>query len=94
MSWNYRVVSEPSSEVEPRHRQFSIREVYYRNDGSVYAYSAEPDVPGGETFDSLLEDLELMVGALTLPVLTIEGLNEAIAKKQEGDRCLGSDSST
>ena len=65
--WNYRVVVE-RTEHGPL---YSIREVYYRDDGSVAAWTAEPCHPLGEDMDWLKEDFRLMELAFGLPILDV-----------------------
>ncbi len=64
MSWNYRVMS--------RNGELAIYEVYYRDDGTVKGYSAEPTFPGGEDLAELAANLRQYASALEEPVLPYE----------------------
>ena len=59
--WNYRVVKEKG--------YYTIREVHYNDDGSIYAYSSEPRPAFGESIEELKETLEWMLKSLEKPVL-------------------------
>ena len=64
MSWNYRVMTLDEGKT------YGIHEVYYREDGSLRLYSAEPMDPHGDTVEELQRDLEYMQKALGKPVLS------------------------
>lgn len=65
--WNYRVVRH----VEDGDEWFTIREVFYHQDGSIEAISAEAIEPAGESHLELRHDLDLMMMALSDPVLDL-----------------------
>jgi hypothetical protein len=66
VSWNHRVMKKifPNGEIE-----FSIREVYYNDDGTIYAHTEHPIAPTGETIKDLRKILEWMVKSLDNPIL-------------------------
>lgn len=68
MSWNYRIVYDPS--VLP---SYSIREVYYNDDGSLQATTVLAPQMLGESVEELKNDYELMARAFTMPVVKIVG---------------------
>jgi hypothetical protein len=63
--WNYRVVEE---RVNGR-TDFWIREVYYNEDGTIFAMMDGHSEPYGESCAELKRDLQLMFKAFDLPVL-------------------------
>lgn len=67
MTWNYRVVKETDG-------TYRIREVYYDDDGSIKAWTAEDASPLGETEDEIRADVERISQALSRPVLNVEDL--------------------
>ena len=67
MTWNYRVCRDTS--VLP---EYSIREVYYREDGSVQGWTSIPRDLTGETPEEIKADLELILqDTFNRPVLDI-----------------------
>lgn len=78
--WNYRVVKKeykagkvyPSGKLPAISDQTvcDIHSVHYTDDGTIYAYSAEPRAPHGDTPVELKEDLHMMLEAHDKPILT------------------------
>ena len=66
MTWNHRVIKEI---LKDGSEWFSIREVYYNDDGSIYAYTQEPIDIAGESLDELREYLQWCLSCLEAPVL-------------------------
>lgn len=64
MTWNYRVCK---SEIDG----YGIYEVYYREDGSIRAWSEDAIEPYGETFEELVEDFKYMSGAFAKEVIEL-----------------------
>ena len=62
MSSNHRVCK-----VEAEIEYYTIREVYYEDDGSVYAQGQ--DIIVGETLEELQEQLEWMLDCLSKPAI-------------------------
>lgn len=61
MTWNYRVMK--TSE------EFAIREVYYREDGSIEGWTVGPTAPSAETLDGLKWLIDRYREALKKPVI-------------------------
>lgn len=68
MTWNHRVMRG----VAYGETFFSIREVFYDDDGTVQNWTADPIDPYGETLDELKTCLEQMLAACDQPVLDAE----------------------
>ena len=64
MTWNYRVMNKDG--------EFAIYEVFYRADGSVEGYTANPVHPRAECLEDLKEELQRYADALTKDVLVYE----------------------
>jgi hypothetical protein len=65
--WNHRVVQKNYPEED--YIEYSIREVFYNDDESVYAYTENPMRLHGESIESLRKYLEWCLKALDQPVL-------------------------
>ena len=63
--WNYRIVRRKCSDGD----KYGIHEVYYNEDGSIWAISEQPCMPFGETKKELLNDLSMMTASIIKPVL-------------------------
>ena len=61
MKWNHRVMKSGD--------EFVIREVYYKNDGTVEAWTAGPAIPSAETMEGLRWVVERYLEALDKPVI-------------------------
>jgi len=72
MSWNYRVVYVPEDKDDIfGENSFSIREVFYAEDGSIEFWSEEPSAPNGTDFEELCNDFDLMAEAFERPILIL-----------------------
>lgn len=71
MSWNYRVVREEHPVGDQIHESWSIREVHYREDGTISGWTAKPCHPGGDDKAELVTDYHMMARAFTLPVVDV-----------------------
>ena len=72
--WNYRIVrSYPANKEEA---WYSIREVYYDNNGKVNGWTENAIAPESNTIEGLLETLQLMLNCLDKPVLDEANLEE------------------
>lgn len=73
MTWNYRVVLEPKESDDSLFSEdnFSIREVFYDENGEINFWSDEAAAPFGVTFQEVADDFDLMAEAFKLPVLTL-----------------------
>ena len=65
-NWNHRVVKKtyPSGDVE-----YSVREVFYNADGSIFAYTESPVGIVGESVESLREYCQWVLKCLDEPIL-------------------------
>lgn len=82
--WNYRVTkrgSDPEQGLD-----YEIREVYYRQDGSILGWTEKPCEPYGHSEAGLREDFQLMQEAFERPVLD---LDEEEAKRETLPDCEG-----
>jgi hypothetical protein len=64
--WNHRVVKAVYPDGE---EWFSVREVFYNADGSIYAYTEKPVDIAGESIDALREYLQWCMNCLDKPIL-------------------------
>ena len=63
--WNHRVVKE----INHGEVVFSVREVFYNDDDSIYAYTQEPVDISGESIAALREYLQWCLICLDKPIL-------------------------
>ena len=66
LHWDHRVVKETLDNGEV---WYSVREVYYNKDGSIFGYTDEPVGVVGESVDEIREELEMTLKCLDNPVL-------------------------
>lgn len=84
MSWNYRVIMEPAKEDSIfGEDSYTIREVFYDDDGEIEFWSDEGCVPYGNTFQEVADDFDLMAAAFELPVLKIVKEDDGLEKLVE-----------
>ena len=79
MTWNYRVFRENEHE-------YVIREVFYADDGTILACTAEPVEPFGQSIEELARSIEDLKAALQLPVLTFDDIPPSEAVEQLSER--------
>lgn len=72
MSWNHRIVKETIDGEE----RFSVKEVFYNEDGSIMGISVEPII-GSETFEGLQQVIKSMKKACSKKILEPQNLNSA-----------------
>ena len=74
MSWNYRVVFDDVNALDNEIGEYTIREVFYDEDGEIDFWGDEAAVPNANSYDELQEDMNLFMEAFELPclVLTID----------------------
>lgn len=74
MSWNYRVVFDDVNALDNEIGEYTIREVFYDEDGEIDFWGDEAAVPNAISYDELQEDMNLFMEAFELPclVLTID----------------------
>ena len=73
MVWNYRVARNNNNEEE----EFSIREVYYQEDGSIHGITVDAIAPVSESVEGLKEVLQRMLEACEKSVLVTHSLNDS-----------------
>jgi hypothetical protein len=69
--WDYRIVRSTIAETHT----FSIREVFYNGDGSVFAISRRPEYPYGDDPEELRDNLREMLADSEKPVLIGEEID-------------------
>ena len=72
MIWNYRIFCDKTG-------RYSIREVFYEQDGRLLNYSKKPVVPLGASLKDLLEMVQWFREAFDLPVLALETIEAELA---------------
>ena len=75
--WNYRVCKQyykfpETSGGEDGEYEYSLREVYYNEDGSIWATSGKPQAPQGETLEDLKDGVSRMQRALDKDVIDLD----------------------
>lgn len=80
MSWNYRAIEKEYK----GEKYYEIHEVYYNDNGTIYAMSENPDVPYGETLDDLKWSLQHMIDDIGKhEVLNEKELDKMFLEKEE-----------
>jgi hypothetical protein len=72
MSWNYRVVFDDVNALDNEIGEYTIREVFYDDDGEIDFWSDEAAVPNGNSYEELQDDMNLIMEAFELPCLVLE----------------------
>lgn len=72
MSWNYRVVFDDINALDNEIGEYTIREVFYDEDGEVDFWGDEAAVPNGNSYEELQDDMNLFMEAFELPCLVLE----------------------
>lgn len=72
MSWNYRVVFDDVNALDNEIGEYTIREVFYGDDGEIDFWSDEAAVPNGNSYEELQDDMNLIMEAFELPCLVLE----------------------
>lgn len=72
MSWNYRVVFDDINALDNEIGEYTIREVFYDEDGEVDFWDDEAAVPNGNSYEELQDDMNLFMEAFELPCLVLE----------------------
>ena len=73
MTWNYRVVRDVHKVGDQEHEWFSIREVYYDDDGNISSWADRGHAPSGDTWAECFEDHGMMLRALAGDVVDVSG---------------------
>lgn len=68
--WNYRIIRH----VDCGHEYYALHEVYYAENGDIYAYSTNPIIVG-DTVDEIGEDLFMMIDDINKPVIEYSELH-------------------
>jgi hypothetical protein len=64
--WNHRIIKEVCSDGA---EMYSIRETFYNDDGSIYAYTEKPADLECESVEELQDYIDLCVEAFNSPIL-------------------------
>ena len=67
--WNHRLVKEVLTWDGQEHDWYSVREVFYNEDGSIYAYTEEPVDIAGESIEDLKEYTQWILNCLEKDIL-------------------------
>lgn len=75
MSWNYRLCKQTFGKgTNLEEVTFTIREVYYKEDGSISGYTENPAYPRAETPEEMLWVLQKMQESLNKEVIDLDTL--------------------
>ena len=69
--WNYRITYRPS-DIE---QGYSIREVFYNDNGDPVSYTSKEISPYGESKDELISDLAYMIQAISQDIVDLDALD-------------------
>jgi len=75
--WNYRITYRPSQPEQG----FSIREVFYDDNGEPVSYTDRSIEPYGETKEELISDLAYMIQAISQDVVDLDQLDQIFTEK-------------
>lgn len=73
--WNHRVLKQKINGED----FYSVREVFYNDDGSIYAYTANPVEISGESIEDIRQYCQWILNCLDTPVL-VDGEVEFVEK--------------
>lgn len=73
-SWNYRIVKQ----IDKDRQYFTIREVYFDDNGNPDSVTKEEMSPGGETLEELMKDYERYKKAFDSPIIIYDALNDVL----------------
>jgi hypothetical protein len=76
ITWNYRVFKEANGD-------YIIREVFYKDDGSIAGCTEDAVEPYGQSLEELTQSIEDMKAALALPVLTLADIPEPSVTREQ-----------
>lgn len=74
MIWTYRIFRDQSG-------RYSIREVYYENDGRLITYGKNPVTPVGASLEDLMQMVQWFRNAFDSPVLSLEAVEAELAAR-------------
>jgi tetrahydromethanopterin S-methyltransferase subunit H len=72
MSWNHRVLKEKLNNGDD---WYSVREVFYNNDGSIFAYTEKPVDIAGDSLEDLREYVQWILDCFDKDVLVDGDVN-------------------
>jgi hypothetical protein len=75
--WNYRITYRPS-DIE---QGYSIREVFYNDNGDPVSYTSKEISPYGESKDELISDLAYMIQAISQDIVDLDALDTIFENK-------------
>ena len=75
--WNYRITYRPS-DIE---QGYSIREVFYNDNGNPVSYTSKEISPYGESKDELISDLAYMIQAISQEIVDLDILDTIFENK-------------
>ena len=67
--WNHRIIKLKAQDGAELVDNYAVHEVYYNDDGTIYAYTNNPVRAYGDTLEELRETLNHMLKSLDAPVL-------------------------
>lgn len=73
MSWNYRIVKTREGPAGQEQDIYTIREVYYDEDGEIKGWTENPCHPFGETWMECADDHAIMGRAIGMPIVDVTG---------------------
>ena len=85
MSWNYRVVKTSHQVGDEWHDSYTIREVYYDDEGNIESWTAEPCYPAGDTWQECGNDHAIMGRAIGAPIVDVTS-GKAVEVPLRGNR--------
>jgi hypothetical protein len=87
MHWNHRIVVRLQDSLEPL---YELREIYYRDDGSIEGWSAAPVRVMGDSVKEMKQSLRWMLKAMDKPVLVEkkQGRKETLVPVEEGNESM------
>jgi hypothetical protein len=71
VTWNYRVVRDLHKVGDEERPSYTIREVYYDDEGNIMGWTEGPCHPSGDTWVELGDDHAMMGRAFGLPVVDV-----------------------
>ena len=83
MSWNYRLCKSTYKGADYEEVSFTIREVYYNKDGTIWAVTENGTSPFGENVEEVKDVLAKMSSAFEKEIIDIDTL--IFAKHHEND---------
>lgn len=74
MMWTYRVFRDQTG-------RYSVREVFYEQDGRLITYSATPVMPLGDSPEDIMQILTWCRAAFELPILSTEEVDATLVQR-------------